>query len=189
MMLHRLSLIALASLAACSPAEPQPAAKALTEAPAATGAIPEATKGFAEGVRIAWAEGQAVTPEETIQLIGLNGPEGAITGLEAGSPGSRWTTVLAGIASADPAWLNVAAALEPGARDERAEELDTALKAALATDPAATLRVLEPARQRLSPSVVCGGDARLKALLRPAVETVSDPALSAKTAACLEALA
>jgi hypothetical protein len=187
-MMRRLSLIALVALAACSQAEPEPAARALAEAPAAPAAIPETTKGFAEGVRIAWADGQAVTPEETIQLVGLNGPEGAITGLEAGTPKSRWTTALAGIASAEPAWLNVAAALEPGVSGERAEELNTALKAALATDPEATLRVLEVARQGLSPAAVCGGDARTADLLRPAVETVADPALEAKKTACLEAL-
>ncbi|WP_029415408.1 hypothetical protein [Brevundimonas bacteroides] len=186
--MRRLSLIALVALAACSEAQPEPAAKALTEAPTAPAVIPDATRGFAEGVRIAWANGQAVTPEETIQLVGLNGPEGALVGLEAGQPGSRWTTVLAGIASGEPAWLNVAAALEPGVSGERAEELDTALKAALATDPAATLRVLEVARQRMSPAVVCGGDTRVKSLLRPAVQTVTDPALEAKRTACLEAL-
>lgn len=187
-MKHRLSLIALVALAACSQADPEPAAKALTEAPAAPAVIPDATKGLAEGVRIAWENGQAVTPEETIQLVGLNGPQGALVGLEAGTPRSRWTTVLAGIASADPAWLDVAAALEPGVSGERAEELDTALKAALATDPSATLRVLEVARQRMSPAAVCGGDARTADLLRPAVATVADPALEAKKTACLEAL-
>lgn len=188
-MLRHLFLTVLVALAACSPAEPEPAAKALAEAPADPVAIPDATRGFAEGVRIAWADGQAVTTEEATQLIGLNGPEGAIVGLEAGTPRSRWTTVLAGIASADPAWLQVAAALEPGVSGEQAEELGTALKAALATDPTATLRVLEPARRRLSPAVVCGGNERLKGLLRPAVESVSDPALNAKKTACLEALA
>jgi hypothetical protein len=187
-MMRRLSLIALVALAACSQAEPEPAAKALAEAPAAPAEIPEATRGFAEGVRIAWENGAAVTPEETIQLIGLNGPEGAMAALEAGTPGSRWTTVLAGIASAQPTWLNVAAALEPGTSGERATELDTALKAALATDPAATLRVLEVARQRLSPAAVCSGDASTTRLLKPAVETVVDPALEAKKAACLEAM-
>ncbi len=186
--MRRLSLLAFVALAACSQAERQPAAKALAEAAAAPATIPDATKGFAEGVRIAWENGQAVTPDEVIQLVGLNGPEGALVGLEAGTPGSRWTTALAGIASAEPTWLNVAAALEPGVSGERAEELDTALKAALATDPSATLRVLEVARQRMSPAVVCGGDARVKSLLRPAVETVTDPALEAKATACLEAL-
>ncbi len=187
-MMRRLSLIALVAVAACSQAEPEPAAKALAEAPAAPAEIPEATKGFAEGVRIAWENGQAVTPDEATQLVGLNGPEGAIAALEPETPGSRWTTVLAGIASAEPAWLDVAAALEPGATGERATELDTALKAALATDPAATLRVLEVARQRLSPAVVCAGDARTTGLLKPAVETIADPALEAKKTACLEAL-
>lgn len=184
--MRRLTLIALAALAACS--EPEPAAKALAEPPAAPATIPETTKGFAEGIRIAWEDGQAVTPDEAIQLVGLKGPPGAIVDLEAGTPGSRWTTVLAGIASAEPAWLNVAAALEPGVAGERAEELDVALKAALATDPTATLRVLEVARQRLSPAAVCAGEASVTRLLKPAVETITDPALTAKKEACLEAL-
>lgn len=187
-MMRRLPLLALVALAACSQAEPEPAAKALTEAPAAPATIPDDTRGFAEEVRVAWENGQAVTPDEVIQLVGLNGPAGALTGLEAGQPRSRWNTVLAGIAAAEPAWLNVAAALEPGVSGEWAEELDTALKAALATDPAATLRVLEVARQRMSPAVVCDGDTRVKSLLRPAVQTVTDPALEAKRTACLEAL-
>lgn len=186
-MMRRLPLIAVIALAACSQTEPEPAAKSLVEAPVAA-EIPQATRGFAEGVRIAWSNGQAVTPDEATQLVGLNGPEGAIVGLEAGTPGSRWTTVLAGIATAEPAWLNVAAALEPGVSGERAEELDAALKAALATDPTATLRVLEVARQRLSPAAVCAGDARISRLLKPAVETVTDPALEEKKTACLEAL-
>lgn len=185
--MRRLSLIALVALTACSQAEPEPAAKALTEA-AAAAEIPEATKAFADTARAGWADGQAMTPEEAIQLVGLNGPEGAIAELEPETPKSRWTTALAGIASGEPAWLNVAAALEPGVSGERAEDLNMALKAALATDPAATLRVLEAARRRLSPAAVCGGDARTASLLRPAVETVADPALEAKKAACLEAL-
>ena len=188
-MWRRLSLIALAVLAACSQAEPEPAARTPAEPPpAAPAAIPAATTAFGEAARTAWADGQAVTPEEAIQLVGLNGPEGALVGLEAGTPKSRWTTVLAGIASAEPAWLNVAAALEPGVSGERAEELDRALKAALATDPAATLRALEVARRRLSPAAVCAGDPTTTALLRPAVETVADPALAAKKTACLETL-
>ncbi len=86
--MRRLPLLALVILAACSRSEPEPAAKALREAPGAAASIPEATKGFAEGVRIAWADGQAVTPQEAIQLVGLNGPEGAVVGLEAGRTGA-----------------------------------------------------------------------------------------------------
>lgn len=189
-MLRRLSLIALVTLAAaCS--EPERAAGTLSaeaEPSTAAAAIPDATRAWAEGIRIAWADGEAVTPDEVIQLVGLNGPEGALSALETERPGSRWTSVVAGIASADPAWLNVAAALEPGARGEAVADLDAALKAALATDPTATLRVLEVARQRLSPAAVCAGDATTAALLKPAVETVTDPALTAKKAACLEAM-
>ena len=188
-MIRRILIVSLAALAAaCSP----PDGSKETDTPAAPGAgsgPPAATLGFAEGVRIAWSNGEAVTADEVIQLIGLNGPEGALAELGADRPGSRWTTVLAGIASADPVWLNVAAALEPGARDTRATDLDLALKAALATDAAATLRILEPARQRLSPAAVCASeDPRVAALLKPVVEAIDDPVLVAKRDACLEAL-
>jgi hypothetical protein len=40
----------------------------------------------------------------------------------------------------------------------------------------------------LSPAAVCSGDARTTGLLKPAVETVVDPVLEAKKAACLEAM-
>jgi hypothetical protein len=188
-MIRRLSLVSLAALvAACSP----PDGSKETDTPAAPGAgsgAAAAALGFAEEVRMAWSNGEAVTTDEVIQLIGLNGPEGALAELGADRPGSRWTTVLAGVASADPAWLNVAAALEPGARGTRAGDLDLALKAALATDAGATLGILEVARQRLSPAAVCTSeDPGVAALLKPVVEAVDDPVLVPKRDACLAAL-
>ena len=183
-MIRRLSLIALVAVAACSQAE-EPAAAPEAAAPAAPS---PASLAYVAEVRDYWSGGAAVTPEEVINLIGVNGPSGAIEELGADQPRSRWNTVMAGIAGGEPEWLNVAAALEPGVGGASAEALEGVLKSALAANAAATLAVLEPARQRLSPQAVCAGEAEAIAALRPSVEAVTDPALEAKKAACLEAM-
>ncbi len=186
-MIRRLSILALTLLvAACS--EPETAGETLADQAAAPAAPSPASLAYVAGVQDYWSGGAAVTPEEVINLVGLNGPDGAISELGADRPRSRWNTVMAGIASGEVEWLNVAAALEPGVRGTSAEALDGVLKSALAADATATLRVLEPARQRLSPQAVCTADAETVAALKPAVEAVTDPALAVKREACLTAL-
>jgi hypothetical protein len=185
-MIRRLSLIALLAVAACS--EPRTTGETPAPEAAASAAPSPASLAYVAGVQDDWSGGAAVTPDEVINLIGLNGPSGAIQELGADQPGSRWNTVMAGIAGGDRAWLNVAAALEPGVSGTSAQALDAVLKSALAADAAATLRVLEPARQRLSPQAVCTADAETVVALKPSVEAVDDPTLEAKKAVCLEAL-
>jgi hypothetical protein len=185
-MIRRLSIVAIAAVAAACSQPEEPAASTEPAAPAAPSPVSQA---YVAEVQDYWSGGAAVTAEEVIGLVGLNGPAGAIEALGDDQPRSRWNTVMSGIASADPAWLSVAAALEPGVSGPSAEALDWVLKAALAADATATLRVLESARQRLSPQTVCASDeAETVAALRPSVDAVSDPALEAKKAACLEAM-
>jgi hypothetical protein len=188
MMMRRLSLIALVALAACSQAEPEPAAKALTEAPAAPAEIPGGDQGLCRGRadRLgerrggdAGGDDPADRAERAGRGDGRAGGRDARVALDDRSGRDRH-------GPADLAERGGGSGTR--ASGERATELDTALKAALATDPAATLRVLEVARQRLSPATVCAGDARTTGLLKPAVETVVDPALEAKKTACLAAM-
>lgn len=186
----------VAALAACSQAEP-PAAPAETAAATAAPAPTPAMAAYTAKATEEFAGGPAVTPAEVSAMIEAQGAQKTIAALEPGGGKTRWTSVMAGIATGDAAWLALAPALEPGAENGSYADLNTALKAAMVVNPSGVLAIVDEANPDLSADSICqaGGfevDAAWYAAyydaLTPAVESVTDPALAKPRAACLAIL-
>ena len=104
----------------------------------------------------------------------------------------RWDVVLAGVKTADPSWLRVAAELYPALDTHPGEEMLHAVSSVVERNPATALSLLQPI---YGVGVVCGGDGiddfltpavaekRLKALQQYAQRVEATPELSA----CIQA--
>lgn len=186
----------VAALAACSQAE-APAAPAEAPAAAPAAAPTPAMTAYTALATEEFAGGPPVTPGEVSTMIEAQGAQKTIAALDAGGEKTRWTSVMAGIATGDAAWLALAPSLEPGTENSSYADLNSALKAAMVVNPSGVLAILDEANPDLSAESICqaGGyemDAAWYAAyydaLTPAVESVTDPALAKPRAACLAIL-
>lgn len=141
--------------------------------------------------------GSAVAPAEVTMMIGAQGAQPTVAALGASGEKTRWTTVMAGVATGAPEWLALATPLEPGTENASYYDLNAALKAAMVVNPSGVLALLDEANPDLSAGAICYLDgiemepaeyAAYYDALTPAVESVTDPALAGRKTACLTIL-
>ena len=196
-MLRSIVLMATAAaLAACSQAEaPQSAAE--TSAAATASAPTPAMASYTAEATERFAGGPPVSPEDVSSMIEGQGAQGTVAALDPDGGQTRWTSVMAGIATGQPAWLALATPLEPGAENASYADLNDALKAAMVVNPSGVLAIVNEANPDLSTEAICApagyeADAAWYAAyydaLTPAVESVTDPSLAGVRSACLEIL-
>jgi hypothetical protein len=82
-----------------------------------------------------------VTPPAIIADIGQYGAPKVVKQLNAGS-GAQWKAVIAGVATGQNAWLDVARAIQPGVDAGTGEDLTSAVASALKVNPAAVLQLI-----------------------------------------------
>lgn len=181
----------LATLAACS----QPETKAV-EAPAQTSPT-EAMAAYTAAATVLFSGGQPITPAEVTAMVAAQGAQPTVAALYGDGEKTRWTTVMAGVASGAAEWLALVPALIPGTENATSYEIQDALKAAMVVEPSAVLVLLDERDPMLSTEAVCAAAgieqtpewyAAYYDALTPAVESVTDPALSEKKSTCLTIL-
>jgi len=185
-----------AALAACSQAE-APRSAAETPAAAAASTPTAAMASYTAVATERFAGGPPVSPEDVSSMVEAQGAQGTVAALGAGGDKTRWTSVMAGIATGQPAWLALATPLEPGVENESYADLNDALKAAMVVNPSGVLAIVNEANPNLSTESICTPagfemDAAWYAAyydaLTPAVESVTTPSLAGVRSACLEIL-
>jgi hypothetical protein len=185
-----------AALAACSQAEAPPSA-AQTSASSTTSTPTSAMASYTAAATEEFAGGPPVSPDEVRSMIEAEGAQRTIAALSTGGDKTRWTSVMAGIATGEAAWLALATPLEPGAENESYGDLNYALKAAMVANPSGVLAIVNEENPDLSTESICApagyeADAAWSAAyydaLTPAVESVTDPSLASVRSACLEIL-
>lgn len=185
-----------AALAACSQAEAPPSAVE-TPAAAAASTPTAAMASYTAEASERFAGGPPVSPEDVRSMIEAQGAQGTVAALEPDGDKTRWTSVMAGIATGQPAWLALATPLEPGAENASYADLNDALKAAMVVNPTGVLAVVNEANPNLSTESICAPAgyemdpawyAAYYDALTPAVESVTDPSLASVRSACLEIL-
>lgn len=191
--MSRIFLIAttLVSLMACS----QPEIKT-ADAPAPTPPA-EAMAAYTAAANELFSGGQPITPTEVTAMIAAQGAQPTVAALYGDGEKTRWTTVMAGVASGAAEWLELVPALIPGTENATSYEIQDALKAAMVVEPSAVLTLIDGGNPVLSTEAVCAAAgieqtpewyAAYYDALTPAVESVTDPALAEKKSACLTIL-
>jgi hypothetical protein len=185
---------ALLALAGCNgPSGNAAAANTSAPAPAAHESSKAAAPaprggGYAASLDARWPMGQPVTPAEARQLVEQQGGGEAAMAMTGRSEPNRWATVLRGIASGEPAWMDVAGALSRGIDGAPAEAFNMAISDALTANAPAALRIVGTGGAATYCKDNGTEDTRSGAFYRAAitaVDAVSDPALQAAKASCL----
>jgi len=136
----------------------------------------------------------SASPEQLRQALWQHGAGAVVASLFGRDSDQGWDRVLAGIASGEQAWLDLAPMLRPGTDGHAGEGLSIALSEALQHNAPGVLRLvavgneddrvcsilaIEPTDQEV---------ANFYAATIPAVEAVREPDLQAVKAACLASL-
>lgn len=188
-------ILLIAAAAACLAACSQPETKT-TEAAEATSPA-EAMASYTAAANKNFSGGQPITPAEVTAMITAQGAQPTVSTLYGEGEKSRWTTVMAGVASGAPEWLAVAPSLIPGTENATSYEIQDALKAAMVVKPASVLALIDDSNPMLSTQAICAAAgieqtpewyAAYYDAMTPAVESVTDPALADKKAACMTIL-
>ncbi len=193
--MSRIFLIAAAAagLAACNP----PAEKAADPSAGAAASPEQAMASYTAAAREAYSGGEPVTPAEVSAMIAAQGAQPTVAALYDDGENSRWTTVMGGVASGAAEWLALVPSLIPGTENATAYEIGDALKVAMVANPTAVLTLIDEANPMLTTDAVCSAAGIEQTpewydnyydALTPAVESVTDPALATKKAACLTIL-
>lgn len=191
-----LLMAAACALAACSQAE-APRAPVDTSAAAAASAPTPAMASYTAAATEEFSGGAPISPGDVSSMIAAQGAPGTVAALDPDGEKTRWTSVMAGIATGQAAWLALAAPLEPGTENASYADLNSALKAAMVVNPSGVLAILDESNPNLAADSICGAagyemDAAWYAAyydaLTPAVESVTAPSLASVRSACLEIL-
>jgi hypothetical protein len=94
----------------------------------------------------------SIAPEIVIQRIATSGAKSVVDSMYQN--GEEWRQVVAGVATGDEAWLNVAVKLRPGTDAGTAEQLILSIGEALGHRPLSVLKITAPV---LGIKKICGG--------------------------------
>jgi hypothetical protein len=138
----------------------------------------------------AWFVFKPMTPESARAKIQLVGAKAFV---QSNFETESWNQIMAGIASGDDRWLQVAQAIAPGTDADSAEQLAESLNKSLIANPVKTLRMFAQGRETaLVMKAACFGPVgpaelvRAKDEIRAALARVTDPSLAPAKATCLE---